>query len=432
MNQTQQVTPSSKPERVKSLRGRLILIFILLAVIPLVITQGITLIRLDMSSVSDVKANLQAQATLLSSTIKTWSDQRVKEIQTVATTPEVMALDTNQMAVTLARFAQIWGGYEGIFVMGPDGTILMNSDPSMVGKNLAERVYFQQAMTGQTVISDPLISKATGNVAVVFAVPVMVDGKVVGVAGGTAPITEISSLLSQVSVGASGEAYLLNQDGFFFTPSRFTDQLKQEGLIKDRTELELQIDTYASQQLSQDKSGEGTYQDYRGIPVIGVFKVVPGLNWHLVIEMDQSEALIGFRSHLFTGIALMALAAVLVIFIAVLVANSVINPVKNITAVAQALAKGDLSQKVTYHSQDEIGLLAEFVSPNGQLPGGHGPDRRPDRSWRLDDRRPAAVRQRPPWKFLCANGPFPRGQYWPGQAKRDGFARGGGAIKPGF
>jgi len=35
------------------------------------------------------------------------------------------------------------------------------------------------------------------------------------------------------------EAYLINEQGFLITASRFTDELKASGLIKERSELEL-------------------------------------------------------------------------------------------------------------------------------------------------------------------------------------------------
>jgi methyl-accepting chemotaxis protein len=46
------------------------------------------------------------------------------------------------------------------------------------------------------------------------------------------------------------------------------------------------------------------------------------------------------------------------VFIAVLVTRMVTVPVKSLTLVARALSQGDLSETVTYQSQDEIGLLA--------------------------------------------------------------------------
>ncbi len=56
---------------------------------------------------------------------------------------------------------------------------------------------------------------------------------------------------------------------------------------------------------------------------------------------------------------ILALASVLaLVVIGVLVTRAVTVPVKSLTLVARALSQGDLSETVTYQSQDEIGLLA--------------------------------------------------------------------------
>jgi len=52
-------------------------------------------------------------------------------------------------------------------------------------------------------------------------------------------------------------------------------------------------------------------------------------------------------------------AVVLGLVIAYLLSNSIANPVKNITSVAQSIAQGDLNQEVTINQKDEIGTLAD-------------------------------------------------------------------------
>ncbi len=268
-------------------------------------------------------------------------------------------MDIQHAQLVLKNYLDIWDGYEFLFILKTNGDIAANTDTSMVGVSVADRDYFQQAVTGKTVTSEPLISKATGKVILVVAVPVMLNDKVIGVVGGAIPVSDISSILSIAQIGNTGDAYMLDKDGYFFTPSRFTDDLKLAGLIKNQTELELQVNDFASQQALAGNSGVSVYQNYRGREVVGAYSLVPSLNWVLVTEMDQSEVLSEFYTNLQTGPLAALLAALIVAAIAVLMSNSLTRPIKNMTRVAHALAEGDLSQKVNYKSQDEIGQLAE-------------------------------------------------------------------------
>ncbi len=49
--------------------------------------------------------------------------------------------------------------------------------------------YFPDALKGKTTISDPVVSKASGNIVFVVASPVIEGGKIVGVITGSIPTT---------------------------------------------------------------------------------------------------------------------------------------------------------------------------------------------------------------------------------------------------
>ncbi len=91
-------------------------------------------------------------------------------------------------------------------------------------------------------------------------------------------------------LGDTGDAYLINQDGYVITPSRFEDELKQEGLIQTRSELELHVDSVAAQAVLDGNDGTAEYVNERDHTVIGAYYWISDPGWGLIAEQDVSEA----------------------------------------------------------------------------------------------------------------------------------------------
>jgi len=160
-------------------------------------------------------------------------------------------------------------------------------------------------------------------------------------------------------MGETGEAYLVNQQGYFITPSRFETSLKADGKIKERTELEFKVDTHATAEVLEGKDGMSEYLDYREVLVLGAYHWIPDQKWGLIIEQDSSEAFSAASSLGRTLLVISIIAALTVGGIALWVAGAIANPITTIAGVAKEMAQGRIRQNVQYRSRDEIGELAE-------------------------------------------------------------------------
>lgn len=179
-----------------------------------------------------------------SATIIDWLDSRKKDLIVMSSNARIQSMEPEKAKEAIDQFFAGWGRYETMFVVGLDGKSIATNDNQPL--DLSERDYVKEALTDKIVISQPVFSQATGNLIMVIASPVKSDGKIVGVAGATVPMTYIAQLMSSAALGNTGEAYLINSEGYFITPSRYEENLVKEGRITNRAELELQIDTYAS------------------------------------------------------------------------------------------------------------------------------------------------------------------------------------------
>ena len=103
------------------------------------------------------------------------------------------------------------------------------------------------------------------------------------------------------------------------------------------------------------------YTGPSGQTVIGIQNIVdlPGINWVLISEIDQSEALYGVewlkRIMAFLVFVTGLLAAILAYF----QARKITKPLTELVDVARAVAAGNLTGKVIVKENNEIGVLAE-------------------------------------------------------------------------
>ncbi|MEW5960540.1 MAG: methyl-accepting chemotaxis protein, partial [Chloroflexota bacterium] len=341
----------------RSLGARLVFLFLLLSIAPVLAVGGLAYYTSEQALGTTTQQALHLLVQAQAHTIGSWLQQRQREIKAVAADQEISSMDPAQAAEAIRLFAANLELYENLFVLGPDGKTIASDNGEL--PDLADRDYIKKALQGQANISDAMISRFTGHVIIAVAAPIMRDGQVIGVAAGAVSTAEIAQVLTDLRLGQTGEAYLVNRDGYAITPSRFLEDLKQRGLVKERAELELQVDTFGAQQALAGQSGVGEYPDYRGVPVLGAYEPVEQMGWGLLVEQDTAEALAA-ATHLRNIILLVVLVVAGVVGTAALfVARGLARPILAIAGAARQLASGDVNQQIEVKSRDEIGDMAD-------------------------------------------------------------------------
>ena len=182
-----------------------------------------------------------------------------------------------------------------------------------------------------------------------------------------------SQILRQLGIKTL-DVYLVDEQGNFLSPSAFENDLKVNGTISRRSELELSLEvpghgqmTEAFQhcrQLLQNPNGATTFQirgypDYRGIPVVGAWSPISSANWCVMAEIDEAEML-----EPLTELQLMTwgIVAVMILFFGfagTILSRYFIAPLQSLSTVAQQLASGNRSVRYPIERSDEIGTLGQ-------------------------------------------------------------------------
>ncbi|MCB8817901.1 diguanylate cyclase [Desulfosporosinus sp. SRJS8] len=78
--------------------------------------------------------------------------------------------------------------------------------------------YFKKVMSsGQSIISDPMISRGSKNPIIVIAAPIIKDNKVIGMVGGNIMLMDHNRIVTLKIIGEIGSAHLVQQDGLIIT-----------------------------------------------------------------------------------------------------------------------------------------------------------------------------------------------------------------------
>jgi len=302
-----------------------------------------------------------SQSTIV--TMDAWVEDRAKDIETWRTMEiclDVLKKGTQgapareKMNRIFAQWRQRYGFYEGIAIADSTGEIISGSPSSIVGKiNVGERGYFKRAMADQTIISDVLQSKATGNPIFVISGPIKNGSAVNGVLFAVVDLQVFSAKFTDpVKIGEKGYAYLINSNGMVVA---HPDKSKINRLNLDHTE-------YGRQIMNRDNGCLATTVDERAVH--NAFARSSKINVIAVVQSDDEEMFAPIRALTRFNFIISIFIVLFGITVVWIIASRIVRPINATVAALKDISEGDgdLTQRIAIQSRDEIGELATWVN----------------------------------------------------------------------
>ena len=367
------------PAFLMNIRARLIAFCLLLGLVPLLIFGNLVYLNSQTVLEKNTYQRINEPADILAQSIDQWLAERQSNIIILSSLDSIASMDPSKFSNSIQQYSNQWKAFEAISVIAPDGNTIFRTDGTSL--NLADRAYFKGAMDGETVISDPVVSRGSGSVVVVIAAPIYQNGVVVGVVSGAISTVQFLTLLKHANQGQTGEAYLINGKTYFTTPPRYPEELINSGLIKDHAEMQLQVRSYGGLQSLSGVQGASEYLNYRHIPVIGAYRYINTAGWGLLVEQEKSEAFGSVEEIRKLILITTLIAAIVIILAAIFFANLISNPIQKMSKIARQIAGSDLkqlsegaalmatgdlthvvqiqTQEFDYQSSDELGDLSK-------------------------------------------------------------------------
>lgn len=305
------------------------------------------------SSIDNVSQSGKQQAT----SIEDWLASRQQIIKSVANKVEGNTLSALQQAA-------FSGGFQ-LTYFGDSSGKMTDSDPSIdrTGYDPRTRPWYKQALLqSSTVITKPYLDTAYNLLVVSIAKTTQS-----GVVAGDLSIEALVDSVNTMSLPADGYAIMMHKDG---TVIAYKDARK---VMADITRIDSKINHQLI--LSNSQNGEYTpvYFESEGRDKLVWGENINNTDWQLLFVLDKQTLEAPLISLLLTQLVLVAVALLLSVLAISWLLGVLLAPLSRVSQALSTIAdgNGDLTQRITVDTQDEVGVLADsfnrFVSSQHEL-----------------------------------------------------------------
>jgi PAS domain S-box-containing protein len=347
----------------RSMRGKILGLFLAFSILPSLFAVSFSYRQISHALEDRIKNDLRRTAQLQAAHLDATFDEYIKDMLVVAATDEVRSMSPQRIHRTIVSFNELWKRGTGITIYGTDGYAVAESartpeETRQAHLNISDRKYFREAVRGKETISDTVMAKSGEGLVTTVAVPIYGKG-IIGVAAADITVDGVALSLYGSRFGWTGNVYLVNREGYFIWPSRFTEESVQNELIRNQAQSELRVDTFGARKALGGNAGASIHHDYRGREVLGAYIPVSRPGWGLLIEQETEEALASVRRLRNISILVGLMFAGLATGIAVFISGGMVKNTVRLTRAASELRKGNLAVRADVASTDELGQLAE-------------------------------------------------------------------------
>ena len=229
---------------------------------------------------------------------------------------------------------------------------IINSDGYSIldGKDYSDREYVQQAMKGNVSVSEPLISKVTGELSIMVAAPLYAGGDgnsdIAGVVYFVPQETFLNDIVSSINVSDSCHAYMLNKSGDTIadtTLETITTQNIEKEAEKDDSLKELAA---LHKKMCQGKNGFGSFRRDDENRFLAYAPVSDTDGWSVAVTALKTDYLADTYFGIIINLIVIAVSVLASIVVALKLSNNISVPMRACAGRMKLLVEGDLSSPV--------------------------------------------------------------------------------------
>ncbi len=328
-----------------SFKGKLYTLFALILLIPVISVGSLSYLSAKNSIKEEILFSADESVEILNTLIDSAISTKMNEVATFSEEINSSKYEQKETEIlpNFQEYMKLSPDVLSIYVGTNDGTFIQEPKINGADYNPLERDWYKKAkeLKGETLITDPYIDAGTGDMVVTVARQVKDQSGVVAI---DLKLTGIQKVADSISIG---------KDGY---PSIFGDK----NLVISHPTLEAgkELNESFLNQMYDSKSGTYDYV-FDGDDRIMFFTTNDLTNWKItgtifVKEIDESASPILKKTFLVL-IAAIVISSIVFFF----VMKAIIKPIRLLKDSAVTISKGDLTEKVTITSHDEIGQLGQ-------------------------------------------------------------------------
>ncbi len=304
----------------------------------------------------------------------------------------------------------IRSGHRQMILVNKNGRALLNDGTTI---DLSNNPIFNKVMSGEEVVTEPVLDSEGTGIIMTYAVPVKINGEIAGALMAVRDGLELSEFAGRIKFGETGEAFIINSQGRTIahadtnlllevirtarskdsaasddadeadalssatvtsgTPDAVTSatienednieknttsQSAAAGNVAQKVGFEGFIDV--QRQMTEGKTGFGDYK-YHGVSKAAGYAPFEKFGWSIAVSVDKEEMLSGLTEMRRTFITISSIFLLAGFMIAYFMGKGISTPITHLSNECNIMSNGDFSRamKEKYTKRrDEIGDLA--------------------------------------------------------------------------
>ena len=280
-----------------------------------------------------------------------WVNANFAVLRTIAKLPDTVSMARERQEPILQAVTREYPWMYLVFTVGANGMNIARND----GQPLVpygDRQYYKDLMAGKAMSWQTVVGRTSNVPALVIAVPIREDHRVIGVLAAAMTVEDISKQIATWKRGATGYAFLIDEKGNVIAHPTAQLVQKRENLNSYPLIAEFRRKGWTTlTTLFTAPNGEGALGHARS----------NNLGWILALQQEEREVFDSLNVLQNFALALLAVTALLAAAIAWFSARAIAKPVMKLTDAAERMSMGDLNVRIDVRSGDEIGLLAQAI-----------------------------------------------------------------------
>jgi len=333
---------------------KILLATLCVSLIPLGIIWAIDSRSTETLATISVERQLSSFSGKLASQVDDWVDMNLRMLRQNAATEALSNMEADQQDRVLKTIPDQYDWIYLAFTTDLDGNNIGRSDGKQV-KFYGDRSYFRQIKEGAPFGKQVLIGKTSGKPALVLSTPILDHrSKRSGMIAIAMTLTDLSKGITETRIGKTGSAFLLDGNGEVIAH-------RSEKFTQSRADFSKHPALLASQQ----GKNRLVYTDEEGVGMVAAMtKTAHG--WTVITQQEQAEAFAPVRAANSKALILLVVTLVLVVGIALFLAQKLSAPIRSLTRTADQYSQGKLDVTISgLARKDEIGDLARAVERLG-------------------------------------------------------------------
>lgn len=336
-----------------SIRTRFTIWFLLLSIVPLLaITYFVQQINSNII-IENEKESLQNVVQSKAQLIDSWFTSQMSELEVASKADIAKTMDPIRLNPYLSELKNRSLIFETMFALDLDGIVIAHSNTSSIGGDYSDRSYVSKVKNGESVFSEVVVSKVTGNRIIVLATPIYDNnGTIVGILAGSANFEMLVENIINQNQDSDSIINLVDNQGII--------QVSVDETIigKHADEAEL-IEEFKTVLMKSMKESGISQFEYMNETYHISYAPIQTVDYGLSINTREEIVLAESKSVQLTSFIIIMITAIIIFALSLFIVRSITSPILSVARRMKLVSRGDLSiEPMKIRTQDELGELS--------------------------------------------------------------------------